>query len=362
VFSNSTYLNITDIVSFTGSFEHNTDHKEDAPERFTSIINFPNFLLHILRIQTKLDISLDDKRLIEPFDEILKSLDGHHDKVAFVKSFVFNLLKGKFLFDRYIIKREFAKEKDGWSLKSLKWYDGNKVSYVNSFDNEEENKRLLMLLSMFHVSAPTLIYKHWLNASLFFLFENQQNVNTQKYLEWLENLGQAYLYDRYLPTKNAEVDFYEIIYENNAIAKNKLITENQHWEKLNSGTSVENFIFNFLDYILWLERTDGYGDFEFTFRSSVEHYYPQNPISSDDKLEQGILDKFGNLCLISRSKNSTLGRYMPQAKKDHYVRVKPDSLKQKLMMNETIWEIEQIEGHTTFMIDKLKNYNYAKPN
>lgn len=362
VFSNSTYLNITDIVSFTGSFEHNTDHKEDAPERFTSIINFPNFLLHILRIQTKLDISLDDKRLIEPFDEILKSLNGHHDKVAFVKSFVFNLLKGKFLFDRYIIKREFAKEKDGWSLKSLKWYDGNKVSYVNSFDNEEENKRLLMLLSMFHVSAPTLIYKHWLNASLFFLFENQQNVNTQKYLEWLENLGQAYLYDRYLPTKNAEVDFYEIIYENNAIAKNKLITENQHWEKLNSGTSVENFIFNFLDYILWLERTDGYGDFEFTFRSSVEHYYPQNPISSDDKLEQGILDKFGNLCLISRSKNSTLGRYMPQAKKDHYVRVKPDSLKQKLMMNETIWEIEQIEGHTTFMIDKLKNYNYAKPN
>ena len=135
--------------------------------------------------------------------------------------------------------------------------------------------------------------------------------------------------------------------------------ENQNWENLNSGTSVENFVFNYLDYILWLEKSDGYNDFEFSFRSSVEHYYPQNPISNEDKLDQAILDKFGNLCLISRSKNSTLGRYMPQAKKDHYERVKPDSLKQKKMMMETNWEKEQIEHHTEAMIQKLKDYNYA---
>ena len=360
--NSSNDLNIQQIISHPGSFEQNSDHKEDAPERFTSIINFPNFLLHILRVQTKQDISLDDKRLLEPFEKQLELLNNPEEKVNFVKTFAFNLLKGKFLFDRYVIKREFAKEKDGWSLKSLRWYDGNKVSYVNSFDNEDENKRLLMLLSMFHVSAPTLIYKHWLNASLFFLFENLNNVYPQKYLQWLENLANAYLYDRYLPTKDNEVDFYDIIYKNRAIAKNKLLVENQQWKNLNSGTSVENFIFNYLDYILWIEKTDGHNDFEFTFRSSVEHYYPQNPISSEDKLEQGILDKFGNLCLISRSKNSTLGRYMPQAKKDHYVRVKPDSLKQKLMMNETRWEIDHIENHTVEMMKKLKEYNYAITN
>ena len=354
----STYIKLKDIITYSGNFEHNIDHKEDAPERFTSIINFPNFLLHILRIQTKQDISLDDKRLLEPFDEQLKALDNHQDKVNFVKHFAFNLLKGKFMFDRYVIKREFAKEKDGWSLKSLRWYDGNKVSYVNSFENEEENRRLLMLLSMFHVSAPTLIYKHWLNASLFFLFENEQ-VTNEKYLKWLENLAQAYLYDRYLSVDAAAIDFYEIIYKNEAIAKNNTVFENQNWNNLNTGTSVENFVFNYLDYILWLEKSDGYNDFEFSFRSSVEHYYPQNPISSDDKLDQDILDKFGNLCLISRSKNSTLGRYMPQAKKDHYVRVKPDSLKQKQMMNETNWDKTQIENHTDNMIQKLKNYSYA---
>lgn len=349
-------LKLSEIVHHNGNFDVNIDHKEDAPERFNSIINFQNFLLHILRIQTKENISLDDKRLVESFDDILNSKTPE-GKTTFVKNFAFNLLKGKFLFDHYIIKREFAKEKDGWSLKSLKWYEGKKVSYVNSFDNEENNNRLLMLLSMFHVSAPTLIYKHWLNASLYFLFENNHNMNAQKYLEWLENLAQSYLYDRYL-AKDAEVDFYDIIYKNDANAQNKSVLENQNWDGLNTGTSVENFIFNYLDYILWLEKIDGHQNFEFTFRSSVEHYYPQNPISSSDKLDQEVLDKFGNLCLISRSKNSSLGRYMPEAKKDHYVRVKPDSLKQRLMMNEPKWEKEQIQEHTMQMIDKLKNYKF----
>ena len=351
-------LDINGIVSHQGNFELNSDHKEDAPERFTSIINFPNFLLHILRIQTKQDISLDDKRLLEPFDKQLKSCNTREEKVDFVKRFAFNLLKGKFLFDRFIIKREFIKENDGWSLKSLKWYEGNKVSYTNSFDDEKMNRRILMLLSMFHVSAPTLIYKHWLNASLLFLFENEQ-IKADKYLGWLENLAQSYLYDRYLPIKDASIEFFDIIFINGANAQNKFVLENQNWENLNSGTSVENFVFNYLDYILWLEKSDGYNDFEFSFRSSVEHYYPQNPISNEDKLDQAILDKFGNLCLISRSKNSTLGRYMPQAKKDHYERVKPDSLKQKKMMMETNWEKEQIEHHTEAMIQKLKDYNYA---
>lgn len=360
--NNSLDLNINEIVSYNSNFELNTDHKEDAPERFTSIINFPNFLLHILRLQTKIDISLDDKRLLDPFDEILESLSNHEEKVNFVKNFGYNLLKGKFLFDQYVIKREFAKEKDGWSLKSMKWYEGNKVSYVNSFENEEENKRTIMLLSMFHISAPTLIYKHWLNASLYFLFENYQDLKAQDYLMWLENLAQAYLFDRYLTNKNSEVDFFDIIYKNKAISQNKSNPENQQWNNVNTGSSVENFIFNYLDYILWLEKSDGYTEFEFSFRSSVEHYYPQNPISSGDKLEQNLLDKFGNLCLISRSKNSTLGRYMPQAKKDHYVRVKPDSLKQRLMMMEQNWEKDQIEDHTAKMIDKFKVYTYAQPN
>lgn len=363
--NNTSKLNLIEVANYTGSFEHNTDHKEDAPERFNSVINFPNFLLHILLIQTpKSDVSLDDKRLLAPFEEQLKAQPNEVEKMNFVKQFGFNLLKCKFLFDQFIIKREFTKEKDGWSLKSLKWYEGYNVSYVNTFAKEDENKRILMLLSMFHVSAPTLIYKHWLNAALYFLFKYYPSITYQNYLEWLENLAQSYLYDRYLPIKDAEVDFYKIIYNNNAIPQNKVFPERQLWDNLNQGTAVENFIFNYLDYILWLENSDGHQAFEFTFRSSVEHYYPQNPISIDDRLQQELLDEFGNLCLISRSKNSTLGRYMPAAKKDHYERVTPDSLKQRLMMNETEpkWGKAQIQSQTQKMIEKLKEYNNAKPN
>lgn len=49
------------IVHSTESFNTPSDQKEDAPDRFTSVINFSNFLLHVLRIQTECDIRLDDK-------------------------------------------------------------------------------------------------------------------------------------------------------------------------------------------------------------------------------------------------------------------------------------------------------------
>src|SRR5690606_350365 len=96
--SNSTYLDLVDIVSHPGNFDHNDDHKEEAPERFTSIVNFQNFLLHILRVQTEQNVSLDDKRLLESFDDYLNVLNDRNAKINFVKLFAFNLLKGKFLF------------------------------------------------------------------------------------------------------------------------------------------------------------------------------------------------------------------------------------------------------------------------
>ncbi len=149
-------LSINKIIEFKGSFETNKNQTDDSPERFNSVINFANFLLHVLRIQTKKDVSLDDKRLIDFFDEYLKSEISVDSKVKFVKDFGFSLLKTKYLFDQYIIKREFIREKDQWSLKKLKWYTGTQVSYVNTFEESESvNKNILMLLAMFHVSTPT---------------------------------------------------------------------------------------------------------------------------------------------------------------------------------------------------------------
>ena len=322
---------------------------DENPERFNSVINFSNFLLHVLRVQTKENIPLDDKQLLDVFEEHINSKD-------FVKTFALNLLKCKFLFDKYVIKREFSKGTDKWSLKRLKWNKDNKVSYVNSFSTTEEeetdyeNKTALMLLAMFHVSTPTLVYKHWLNAALKYVFENQE-IYSNGYVQYLENLSKAYLFDRFLAIDSK--DYFEIIYENSGNHINTIsdIDDSQ----LNNGTAVENFIFNYLDYLLW-KTTTNFKNFEFTFRSSVEHYYPQNPMEGNKELEKEYLDNFGNLCLISSSKNSRLSNYMPQAKKDHYQNsTSIDSIKQRIMMTEPKWSKQEITNHNEQMKKILLN-------
>lgn len=341
----------------------NSNNTDENPDRFNTIINFANFLLHILRIQTKSDIPLDDKRLLELFEPYLKN----EDKKEFVKQFGYNLLKGKFYFDKYVIKREFAKGSDHWSLKRLKWYDGNKVSYVNTFDadnaesNEGLNREILMLLSMFHVSNPTLVYKHWLNASLKFVIEYSGTNLANDYKLYLENLAKAFLNDRFLA--NNPKDYFEIIYENNGQQKNS--ETDIEINRLNQGTAVENFIFNYLDYLLWQDyRADKnyfkvkngqafadnrIKDFEYTFRSSVEHYYPQHPIDENLILkgqDADWLDNFGNLCLISGSKNSRLSNFMPTAKKDYYTGSPTiDSIKQRIMMEYENWDTNGTNNH-----------------
>ncbi|MCZ2131040.1 MAG: DUF262 domain-containing HNH endonuclease family protein [Bacteroidia bacterium] len=341
----------------------NSNNTDENPDRFNTIINFANFLLHILRIQTKSDIPLDDKRLLELFEPYLKN----EDKKEFVKQFGYNLLKGKFYFDKYVIKREFAKGSDHWSLKRLKWYDGNKVSYVNTFDadnaesNEGLNREILMLLSMFHVSNPTLVYKHWLNASLKFVIEYSGTNLANDYKLYLENLAKAFLNDRFLA--NNPKDYFEIIYENNGQQKNS--ETDIEINRLNQGTAVENFIFNYLDYLLWQDyRADKnyfkvkngqafadnrIKDFEYTFRSSVEHYYPQHPIDENLILkgqDADWLDNFGNLCLISGSKNSRLSNFMPTAKKDYYAGSPTiDSIKQRIMMEYENWDTNGTNNH-----------------
>jgi len=366
------------LVKTAKPISDNSNATEESPDRFNTIINFANFLLHILRIQTKSDIPLDDKRLLELFDSFLKN----EDKKEFVKKFGYSLLKSKFYFDKYVIKREFAKGTDNWSLKRLKWYDGNKASYVNTFDadnaetNDGVNREILMLLSLFHVSNPTLVYKHWLNASLKFVVEYSGTNLANDYKTYLENLAKAFLNDRYLA--NNQKDFFEIIYSNEGKQKNSEIDIDTN--KLNQGTAVENFIFNYLDYLLWQDyRTDKnyfkikngqafadnrVKDFEYTFRSSVEHYYPQHPID-ENLILQGQdtvwLNNYGNLCLISGSKNSRLSNFMPAAKKDYYTgSTTIDSIKQRIMMEYEHWDTNgtnnynEIKEHSEKMTELLK--------
>ena len=338
----------------------NDEENNEEQELFNSIINFPNFLLHVLKIQVdnknedmplddkRLDkdkTPLDDKRLLETFNNFLNN--ENINAKEFVKSFGYNLLKIKFLFDKYVIKREL--KSDNWSLKQLKLSENKKSNYYkytfSENDNNEKddmgiNKKILMLLSMFHVSYPTLVYKNWLNYVLKYLY-NENNINAEDYKNKLKELAKK---------------SYDKIIENDKDILDKL------------GTSVPNFIFNYLDYLLW--EDDNYkklninidnniskkiNEFKFTFRSSVEHYYPQHPLSGETLDDKDILNNFGNLCLISRSKNSKLSNYSPDAKKEHYLNKDIDSIKQAIMMSYNNWDAKEIKQHGEDMKNLLNS-------
>ncbi len=334
---------------------------------FSTIITFPNFLLHVLRLMTEEDVPLDDKRLLESFDEFM--IDEYDDPEWFIVS----LLQARILFDRYIIKRE---NDEDWSLKTLKRYQNEQrtFSYVNSSSKEKLNKQLTMLLAMLHVSFPAQVYKHWLNAALSYLVEcwdDEHEIDDVSYLEFLEELSNRFFFGRYGITRTGEpLDYYQIIYQAAAVPA---VLDTQ---VLSQHTNIPNFIFNRLDYLLWRRLTDGeqiegvdmryvllrLKNFTFTFRTSVEHYYPRNPLSGPpleaSKLLPDGVDSFGNLCLISRSTNSKLSNYLPNAKKEHYQRTKQaESLKQVLMMSYPEWGPEHpkvIARHQKMMITILR--------
>ncbi|MHB8115494.1 MAG: DUF262 domain-containing protein [Acidithiobacillus ferrivorans] len=355
---------LVDVIKKAGSGISLPDKTETSPERFNTVINFPNFLLHVLRVFTGKDVSLDDKRLLATFDEYLlkhdvESEDERKQARVRVRRFIFSLLRCKYLFDQYVIKREFIKESDGWSLKRVKWSDGGsgsrsrsgKANYVNTFGDEVsegvDNRRILMLLSAFHVSTPTMVYKHWLNAALFWLYKTDE-VKPSEYLSYLESTATAFVFDRYL-ADNEGVDYYDIIYLNHGKCQSKRddISEEVLEQRLSFGAIENNLVFNWLDYLLWRDETaeQVIKAYEFTFRSSVEHYYPQTPLPGHERLPHKVLNSFGNLCLISHSKNSRLSNFMPEAKKEYYHHNTIDSIKQYRMMKSKNWTADEIHKH-----------------
>ena len=283
-------------------------------DQFYSVINFQNFLLHVLKIylQDK-TIRLDDKQLSDAF---LFALSAAEDKVSFVKGFAICLLRCRYLFDKFVVRRQNSK----WCLKKIQSTEQRAAGtrhayYVRTFGRgqlDEENlaqEEAIVLLSMFHVSTPTMNYKNWLHGILCFLYK-KGNPSMEEYVSFLRTMATTFMLDRYLSPQEKTVDFMDIIYENGCRPQNTL--EDADWTLLDQGVGVENFVFNFYDYLLWRETCPE--RFEFSYRTSVEHFYPQHPSGECRVMDPVPLNMFGNLCLISSSTNSKFTNNMPEAK------------------------------------------------
>lgn len=295
-----------------------------ADDQFYSIINFPSFLLHVLKIlRPQSDIALYDKWLVDTFDDVLKK---EHDPNKFAKDFASCLLECRYLLDKYVIKRN---KDDVWGIFGMATTKSNDSRHAyprNTFGNEDiidSGNELVLVLSMFHFSNPAMNYKNWLNGALTYLYEAiaDGDIIMEEYLAHMKSLAKAYMVDWYLcPATQTPIDFMTIIHENDGIPVHSLadISDDELKVIINDGTHVDAFIFNFFDYLIW-KKYDGKKEFHFTYRTSVEHFYPQHPTGGVQLDPDGpFLNSFGNLCLISTSMNSKFTNKLPAAKFAEY--------------------------------------------
>ena len=300
---------------------------DDIHIRFESIIEFPYFLLHALRVfvdfynvSLKKDLGelLDDKKLIADFENVIKYGTINEGPIKdnrenFAKMFIVHLLQTRYLFDMFIIKREFTGEdKEGeWSLKELHtsgqaskkkaYYSNTKLKYEKEWETTyaPRNKECLMIQSALRVSYTSPKVMHWITELVLWLFKNDEVALLTNEAEGIAALATK---ENFLDEKDYKL-----------------------------GVTTPHIVFNFLDYLLWKNNKNKYSNFEFEFRNSVEHWYPQNPSdgsfdSWDDK------DTFGNLCIISRSVNSKFSNLSPESKMKSYGKmVEKGSLKLRLM-------------------------------
>lgn len=353
-------------------------------DKFQPIIDFPNFLLIVLKL-TRMgcdsfdptDFTLDDKELLNEFTEAIKDVEG---KTEFAKLFCFNLLKAKYFLDNYVVHHTLsATETVGDNPWKLQYYykesaDRQYPKNLSTDDNDVQ-KELVHLLSMFEVSFTPKQRKNYLFYCMLFLFKK---CKVKDYLEFLKRLADKYFVDVYMnpdnltdrnqPKPNA-FDYAVLRDGKLSVYVFEGTGYRERFEKIyqQGRADIPLFVFNFTDYLIWRkyandirgEKTKkdslsrkkffnalGCSDFElnpfnnFYFsrtRKSLEHFYPQAKVGDDQPLTAYDINCFGNFAMIGADANSSGSCLDPRAKLDRYSdsranQISVASLKFKIMM------------------------------
>ena len=330
-------------------------------EKYRTIINFETFLFFVYYITfgnvSPSDIQLDDKKLLETFENVTSVNTNIEDITLFIR----NLLKLKFIFDNLIVRMSQEtnnrRQENDWFLQKVYRNDYNNktrgdlfVQYYydkNSF--EKFNDDILMLQSMFAVTFTANRDSRWLYEILQFLFNHIEELNQTEFAslfkDFLEKMAVRYAEER-------------LFTEDKSIKK--------YWE-------IPVYAFNFVDYVLWKNREElkkaydvKFEDFKFAYRRSIEHWFPQHPNSDErvEKIDDKFLHSFGNLCIITDSQNSKFGNLVPSAKYKQWEGIfDRQSLKLQIMASiteKTKWESDQIKGLEKEILPMVKKFIESK--
>lgn len=351
--------------------------EDDINDRFQPIIDFPNFLLIVLKI-TRMgneddfnpsSFTLDDKELIKEFDKVNLTLE-------FVKEFAYNLLLAKYYLDNYVIHHTNGEDRaieNPWKLQCY-YKKGNKAAYLKDLyeTNKAQQNEVIQLLSMFEVAFTPKQRKNYLFYCLYHLFGDWDLNN---YVDFLRKLADKYFFDVYLdasklndinqPKPNS---FDETIF-NNGELNVELEETNRDFNRIYplGSCNIPLYVFNYTDYKLWKKyvvelrgnkakknsrnRKDffnslGCSDFEldafnsFYFsrtRKSLEHYYPQAKAGDNMLISTHDINCYGNFAMIGSDANSSGSNWNPIDKKNRYLDIKSNqvsiaSLKFRIML------------------------------
>lgn len=322
---------------------------EEPDVKYRTIIDFPNFLMHVFRLyKSKVNMSNDTEIPLNADAMPTEKPYYITDSMDFIKF----LLKIRTLFDRYVIKMQGDDEDD----ENLKWrmfrpyryeYNGRKtLKLKNTFsgfddnDNEDEkysrNSRVIKQQSMLQVTFSQRKYKRWLYDLLYWLCDNNvEAVAEEKLSKYLDKRIVDYYYNLLDEWKNKTIDI------------------------MCAGTDTPHFLLNFIDYLYWIasrqnETTIRYAkkinEFQFKYYNSVEHHLPRSYTNTS----KDNIDKIGNLCLISKRKNSSLNDKGPTEKAKIEPGLQPNrSIMYQITHDYGKWGDTEIEAHQRDIYDLL---------
>jgi uncharacterized protein with ParB-like and HNH nuclease domain len=301
-------------------------------DKYKSVIDFPNFLLQVLKIKND-KISLDDKKLLEQFNETKPD----------PKEFIFDLLKYRILFDEFVIKQDLAdadESKQNWGIRKL---NTDFETTIKTFETDEELTKLQVML---YYSDSTNTYNNWLQEIM-----KNMDFAVDKYTKKVWNIAKDKFKKDNLSYPTISIfNLYFIdfllwkLYAQNIKGKETYADDNS--DKLNN---LKKKIFN---------QRGLFNSFKFRQISSREHLFSQSQSILHFGKVEDFVDGIGNLCLISTSQNSVGNKENPSEKKKRFQH--DNSSLKRLIMFESYendkWETQQINKHKEEIENLIDNY------
>lgn len=345
------------------------DEDKKPSKEYKSVVSFPVFLLHVLRIfplkkprdDASKDISVDDKKLIGQFET---NLDFKEKQTC--KAFIGCLLECRLLLDNFVIKghvdegSEFARW-EIWSHLATKKPDNRDKRTGKTWNS------ITMLQTMMYFSQDTT-RAPWLTEVLKGLREDFESKGcvVEKDTDGSLFLAQLRQQDKHYAEKRLSGNTLEEIVG----AKDKGL-----------GTKVPHYWFFKLEYCLWElwfneDKDDKTIDCDkpeliknnLSFRmrhvTSIEHVSPQS--QNNGNIDGALLDRFGNLVLISVGANSSYSDKDPSVKAAEFTLKLDKGMVESLKLahifkegsgNSLKWDEDVMVAHEAEMLAVLKAFH-----